>query len=375
MKVVQKNNPTSYKRIIVPSIPFERPEPKKYSKENTVVFKNRSNPGDVDSTTYDVTVPIFKEGTTEELIDWKKKVDQVLVGQNITTGPQKYALMHRVLDGDALAAFNNAATQLGNETNPNFTQAYQRLVEHVVPRRALATQKRYLRHFVRKNKYTSMHDFMSCLVEINDKLAFYPPFGANQSLAEDELMDIAEFATPHNWQHTMVMHDFDPMAHTPNELIEFCECLEFAEPPVEEQKPSAASKNNNGKVSTKKTSTNKRERQEFYCEYHGANKTHDTAQCKVILDQVKRMKGAYETHRKKFSWNKKEDDEKKKCLEKRREEIKAMIEWEVKDTIAGKKRKPNPEENLNIEQEYDVLDEFEDMISLSDNDNNDEKEE
>jgi hypothetical protein len=32
-------------------------------------------------------------------------------------------------------------------------------------------------------------------------------------------MDIAEYATPAQWQKTMVIHGFDPITHTPEEFV------------------------------------------------------------------------------------------------------------------------------------------------------------
>ena len=42
------------------------------------------------------------------------------MGQNVTSGPNKLAMTRRVLDGDALAAFEKAASEEAVETTVSF---------------------------------------------------------------------------------------------------------------------------------------------------------------------------------------------------------------------------------------------------------------
>ena len=77
-------------------------------------------------------------------------VNQVFVGQNVTDGPGKYAIIRRLLLGDALSAFNLAAAAAGNETLGHFKTAVRGLVTHVFPARALVIQKQYMRRYLRK---------------------------------------------------------------------------------------------------------------------------------------------------------------------------------------------------------------------------------
>jgi len=76
----------------------------------------------------------------EELFKLVQNLQQVCQGQNVTDGPNNYAVMHCVLQGDVLAASNCAAAQHGNETMANFKLAVQDLVSHMFPRHALAIQ-------------------------------------------------------------------------------------------------------------------------------------------------------------------------------------------------------------------------------------------
>jgi len=227
-KTQQQNN-NNVKRMITPVIPFDCLPKQELKKDDFLTFKLHTNPAQDTSPTYDLTVPFFNCGTAEELFDLVKNINRGCQGQNVTDGPNKYAVMRCVLQGDALTAFNRGAVQRGNEMVANFKLAVQDLVSHVLPRRALAIQRRYMRWFLQKAPGITICNFMTHLVEINQLLNEFPPFGKNQALPEDELLDIAEFAIPAEWQRTMVLQGFDPMEHSINEFIEFCEHLEFAE--------------------------------------------------------------------------------------------------------------------------------------------------
>ena len=47
----------------------------------------------------------FKSGTCEQFLEFMDKVQAVIVGQNLTTGPQNVAFMRTVLKGDANTYF------------------------------------------------------------------------------------------------------------------------------------------------------------------------------------------------------------------------------------------------------------------------------
>jgi hypothetical protein len=61
----------------------------------------------------------FHTGSVEEFLLWKKDLTKVLVGQNVLSAPDKFAMMRRLLDGDALAAFNTQAATYSQETHAN----------------------------------------------------------------------------------------------------------------------------------------------------------------------------------------------------------------------------------------------------------------
>ena len=108
------------KRFVTPAINLDRPARKTLNKDDCLTFKLRSVPTDETSTTYELTVGYFKTGTAEELLLFLQNVRKIFSGQNVTNGPNRYAIVRRLLQGDALAAFNRAATQHGTETVEHF---------------------------------------------------------------------------------------------------------------------------------------------------------------------------------------------------------------------------------------------------------------
>ena len=42
-------------------------------------------------------------------------------------------------------------------------------------------------------------------------------------LDDDETKDIFFFGIPNSWQKQMILQDFDPLDHTLEELVDFCE--------------------------------------------------------------------------------------------------------------------------------------------------------
>ena len=92
-------------------------------------------------------------------------VKKVMVGQNMTTVPPKYALVKRLLQGDALTQFTLDVVNLGNETNASFEEALKKLITYVFPKRALAIQKRFMRRDVKKPKNIKTRSFINRLVE------------------------------------------------------------------------------------------------------------------------------------------------------------------------------------------------------------------
>ena len=51
-------------------------------------LKLHSNPAEENSPIYGIQVPYFKSGTCEQFLEFMDQVQAVIIGQNLTTGPQ-----------------------------------------------------------------------------------------------------------------------------------------------------------------------------------------------------------------------------------------------------------------------------------------------
>ena len=129
-------------RLLKPVIGLPRPEDLEENKSPDEKIKCRTNPTDADSTTYEIPMSYFRNGTPEEWLLFKKKLTCCLSGQNATGGPTKYALARRLLAGRALADFNHTATLHGAETLPNYKKCIAAVTLRVFPQKALQDQKR-----------------------------------------------------------------------------------------------------------------------------------------------------------------------------------------------------------------------------------------
>ena len=106
--VLTSNKPS--KAPVVPPIPLIKEEEKAYATGSYTTLKLRSNPAEDNSPIYEIQVPYFKSGTCEQYLEFMDKVQAVIIGQNLTTGPQRVAFMRTVLKGDAYTYFNQYFT-------------------------------------------------------------------------------------------------------------------------------------------------------------------------------------------------------------------------------------------------------------------------
>lgn len=323
-------------------IPLLRPSRPSLVKGQYETMKLRTNPTSTTSPIYELTVVYFGTGTPEEWLKFKKSLDKVIDGQNLTNGPAKFALARRVLIGDALATFEASAVDK-NETNDTFGECMDALTAHIFPARALQLQKRFMRRYLRKPKETSIREHVARAVEINGYLPFFPQPRAGvepTKLDEDELLDILEFGCPSAWQKQMLLQNFDPMEHSMVEFVQFCERVELTEEPLQEptetktKKKRRTENGNNGKKN---------------CMLHGNDCGHTTEECRTLKAQAKRMKSTYES----------QHPEKKKAY-KQKQELHALVMEAVESALKTGKKKPTKksdfdddtteEENYNFEK-------------------------
>ena len=296
MKVAVPNSITTKRVVDLPPIQLDRPEKLKLQKDSYITLKLRTSPADADSQTYDLTLVYFNSGTPEEWLKFQKDLNKVFVGQNLTQGPPKYAMARRVLEGDALARFNTAANDHGNENNDNFRACMRDLTTHVFPQRALQKQKRFMRRKMRKPQNWTIRSYANRITELNEYLSSFPPFAADQSLPDEEILDLLEFGIPRAWQNQFTIQGFDPQANTVNDFVQFCERLETTEGSESVGQLSIPRKRQKEQKSDRPNKKPKGQLKNFVgdvptCLLHGPG--HSTEDCKVLQAQVKKLKSSY----------------------------------------------------------------------------------
>jgi hypothetical protein len=394
-------------------VPYERCERSKdKDNEDVTVFKLRTNPANDDSPTYDLRALTFKSGTVEEYIMWKRDLTKIMIGQRVTDPAGKYAMTRRLLDGDALAAFDRAAERMGNETNAHYTSTMQELAKHVFPAHALVLQRQWFRRYMRKPGKHKMREYCARINEINAMLVEFPPaFDANQRINEDEMKDLLEFSIPWQWRIEMVKQAFRPVEHTIPEVMEFCERQEIAEA-VQDAVNMANKKAGqqgqsfkrkaaamDGSASKGQSRTNKHKQKgkcasfndskgRDGCRLHPDTTTHTTAECRTVSKQIDNMKGVYDAqsrgyNAKRQKFNKKSDNKPKApggdlhVLLDQVESIRARIEKELKQQQQeGGKRKRDenvqeearkaPKPVVQPESEMDTYNDELEQLTLSD---------
>ena len=334
----------------------------------------KSNPSQATSQTYKKNVLIFRHGSIEEFLEWKKDLEAVFEGQAIRAAPAKFAMTKRLLEGDPLINFTNSIALHGEETNEHYDAVMRDLVLYIFPRKALRIQKRYMRRQMRKPRDMRVRDFVARVQEINNYLNQFPPFAAAQTLPEDEILDILESAVPNSWQKEFVRSGFDPIEHDIREFIERSERVELTESLETkklESKNHINSSNNNKKHKGNGNGTRsshhrsegnnkgsqwsaKSSEEALDCPLHGKG-SHPMGKCKVLKAQAEKMRATFmaKSHEQKSEErrNKRKFDNGKIS----KDEINAMIEAKLKSN----KTRTNNESSSESSDEEAQLNNFE----------------
>ena len=368
-----------------PPIPFERSEPKKMSKTSYISFKLKASPEEEKSSEYDFVMKYFRAGNAEELLLWIKDIEKVFIGTATTKGPPRYALARRVLQGDALSAFDRAAISTGNETVENLKTVFNELKKHVFPLNAYQRQRHFLNRSLKKPKEQPIREFMTRLTELNEYLGSFPdpsPQVKAKKFDDHEIADIAANAIPNSWRKTMAMHDFDPLIHTPTEFTLFCERIQFAKgisphmDKVSNTEPSAGpvGGQSRAKRGDKNRKTTKRKAStEKWCVFHETD-SHDTGDCKVVLVQAKKMRGTFEASSGQTSYSRPKNTSnesgasksvswKKRTNENFSTELKALITKIIENKMSPESKNSSPESDNDDDNDgemynLDKVDEF-----------------
>ena len=377
MKIIpRKETPTK----APPILPLELEEIDK-NKRKFVSHQLRTSPAEANSPTYKLsTLVLDGSETVREIIMHTISINKVLTGLNVTTIADKITVTKTLLGGNALTQFNQAVERVvtarmqvrvmaapddaaaqaihdagwdhaDNYEDAQFTRYVQGMVEKLIPSRALAKVKRHLRRNCRKPHDMPVRSYFQNLQRINDEeIPRLPPFTARNKFREDEFIDIILYGTPKSWAMEMERQGFDPMDKTAEEVVTFMEQLESAEEHDKSSKTvdkKSSSSNKKQKGSNKSDGSSTKDLK--YCELHGKNTTHTTAECRTLKNKGKDDKKVRFSNK---TWKKKADDGASTSKSEIAMLIKKAVRQELKS--ADKKRKASDDdssdgENFNME--------------------------
>ena len=133
----QQSNPDVKRAVIA----FTRPTLRQLERGQFHTYKLRTTPADVTSPTYELSIPFFDEGTPKEWIKFRRGLQAVLKGQNITQGPPSYAVAKTLLKGNVLTVFEQAEITHRNQTVTNFELCLDDVAKDVFPEKSGQIQK------------------------------------------------------------------------------------------------------------------------------------------------------------------------------------------------------------------------------------------
>lgn len=288
---------------IVHPIPLVKPDPVDPVKGEYTTLKLRADPADAQSPTREIQIAYFQEGTVEQWLEFLTALRAVFQGQALTTGPQRYSMTRTLLKGDPLTFFNQKATEIGNETVANYEKVLKFLTYHIVSRRAVRFQQRYMLHSMRKPDNMSMLKFVTRVTQMNEYLSQLPndrfdddgiPAGFNhdQKIPDAMLLDAIFFGLPVSWQKEMTRQGFEYLdkPDPKGELVQFCteriEVLEKEQPLAKKARANAKSVAKN--KTAPKAQTDGSNKTKFdpnkTCKLHGTG--HDSSECRILARQA-----------------------------------------------------------------------------------------
>ena len=152
-------------------------------------------------------------------------------------------MVRSVLQGNGLHHFETSANNQIGETDNDFEQCPQEVLEFVFPEQASQQQKCWMHKQLFKPHKVRTWVFVAQVIELNDYFSLFPleeqddsMFTEVAKLPEDMILKILEFGSPRHFQDKMIRQGFDPIHSTMSKLTQFYKCLEHTEEQSETHK-------------------------------------------------------------------------------------------------------------------------------------------
>eukprot|EP00957_Ditylum_brightwellii_P148186 11282980-Ditylum_brightwellii.AAC.1 len=95
---------------------------------------------------YNMVVKYYRVGTTEEWLQFMDTIMKVIKGQDIQDGDAVYSLVKSLLKRGTLQLFKNEKASQEVKDSLAFTKCLAAITEHVFPKKAYKTQKKYIQN-------------------------------------------------------------------------------------------------------------------------------------------------------------------------------------------------------------------------------------
>jgi hypothetical protein len=252
-----------------------------------------TEPGDENGKTLAKEFKIFRTGSPEEWILWRRDFNEICTGMAITAGSNRNRMVCQLLSDEPLSQFETRLATHATETNANCNLALDAVAVQMFPNNACTKQKKCLRQSMWKPRALTIRNVCVRLCELNNQLTSCP--NQTGALPEDELKSAFINACLPEWQQEFLKVDINEHASTWEEIISKAEALETAELALAERAP--AKRNiEDGEITAPtsklppKKKAKKEEKTPFCCKLHGSGQGHNTVGCKVINGQIDKLK-------------------------------------------------------------------------------------
>ncbi len=210
----------------------------------------------------------------------------MIENQQTTTADGKIATLLRIVRADlwpvaqAQLAPTNATETAKDEGDKAASKA---LITKIFPTKALNKQKEYMHHQLCKPVDMKVRVYMECVQLLNTYLKEFPPFNKNQSLPNNALVEIAYHGLPRSWKDFVLMQGLDEQEGNMETLLKISQRIETMEEWSETKKSSTGKRPHSDLDKNEKTVSNEKQKTDYFCEYHGPNKSHDTQDCTTCI--------------------------------------------------------------------------------------------
>ena len=285
----------------------------------TVKLELRTNPTASDSVKFSSYFKVFENGTPEQWCRWREDLAKVFKGLNLNTGPNQIGMVRHLLAGQALDTFSE---YFGNgavsETVDHMRTGLKKVAATIFPDNAVANQKQYMRHSLKKPNKLTARETATRLQQLNAWLEYYPADGQDPAavitkLDESEIRDIYYRLLPTVWRRKMDENvQFDRAREGLRGLVDYAERLETSEAVFDgktkengssnhksrggSQKPEGTAKNKGKSETGRANSDGNRLPTDLDkdCLIHGPNCGHASHRCRILKEHAQKVKGQFQ---------------------------------------------------------------------------------